>query len=267
MRKSKLKILPTGDKNSAFNSLTAKKIIERYGLPSYLLGSSAKLDKCESVHVLARVLYLTPGIFCPFASGACLAVCNGHTSGRMRLQDQTRARDKRASLYIEEQDYFIARLKSELYLLVADAMRHRLQPAARLNGSSDILWEVRHPELFDEFRGIQFYDYTKSANRVRQSLTAGSPWPDNYHLTFSVDADTRNVPAEAKRILNLGGTVTVPFSSELPETWWGFPLIDGDLHDARFLDPIGHVVGLRAKGLAKTADNGFTFDTSEAVAA
>jgi hypothetical protein len=260
MRQRKLRILRTGDENSAFNTLNPQEILDRFGLPSYLLGSSAKLEKCKSKRVLARVLYLTPGIFCPLATDGCRGCCLGHTSGRMGLQDQTTARDKRAALYLEEPDYFLARLKSELYLLQADAMRLKCRPAVRLNGSSDIAWEQRHPEIFDEFPQIQFYDYTKIPTRVHRFLGIGKrsqrSWPRNYHLTFSADERTTK---QAKRILKHGGTVTVVFWPELPATWCGFPVVDGDTHDARFLDPQGSVIGLRAKGTAKDDDSGFVF--------
>ena len=43
----------------------------------------------------------------------------------------------------------------------------------------------------------------------------------------------------------------------LPGTWHGFPVIDGDLHDCRFLDPKGVVVGLRAKGGGKGSQSPF----------
>ena len=35
---------------------------------------------------------------------------------------------------------------------------------------------------------------------------------------------------------------------DLPEQWNGFPVVDGDLTDLRYLDPKGgHVIGLRLK--------------------
>jgi hypothetical protein len=43
----------------------------------------------------------------------------------------------------------------------------------------------------------------------------------------------------------------------LPETYLGRPVIDGDEHDLRFLDPSGVVVGLRAKGKARKQRGGF----------
>jgi len=36
-----------------------------------------------------------------------------------------------------------------------------------------------------------------------------------------------------------------------PETWRGIPVINGDESDLRFTDPVGVIVGLRAKGDAK----------------
>ena len=53
------------------------------------------------------------------------------------------------------------------------------------------------------------------------------------------------------------------FWPELAETWNGYPVIDGDRHDARFLDPQGCVIGLRAKGTARKDTSGFVFQTAE----
>jgi hypothetical protein len=44
----------------------------------------------------------------------------------------------------------------------------------------------------------------------------------------------------------------------LPSQWHGHPVISGDEHDLRFLDPRGgHVIGLKAKGEAKADKSGF----------
>jgi hypothetical protein len=43
-----------------------------------------------------------------------------------------------------------------------------------------------------------------------------------------------------------------------PDTWHGFPVIDGDAHDLRHLDPRGVVVALSPKGpKAKKDKSGF----------
>jgi hypothetical protein len=51
--------------------------------------------------------------------------------------------------------------------------------------------------------------------------------------------------------------VAIVFDS-LPASYWGFDVIDGDLHDLRHLDPRGVIVGLVPKGAkAKKSQDGF----------
>lgn len=247
----------SGDPNTRLGRTDPKSFLKERGFPSYLLGTSSKLDASRSVSVLARVLYLTPGLFCPAADSACLNACLGHTSGRMSLPDSYTARDKRAAFYLAHQPAFLERLKAELHLLKADAMLRGLTPAVRLNGASDIAWEHRHRELFEEFQDLQFYDYTKIFPRVMRSLRgsqSGRPWPKNYQLTYSAGSDD----TLARRVLDSGGTVAVVFHPSLPERWLGSKVVDGDKHDARFLDESGSIIGLKAKGIARIDVSGFT---------
>jgi hypothetical protein len=46
-------------------------------------------------------------------------------------------------------------------------------------------------------------------------------------------------------------------SKSLPRAYKGIQVIDGDLHDLRFLDEKGVIVGLRAKGKAVYDRSGF----------
>jgi hypothetical protein len=48
-----------------------------------------------------------------------------------------------------------------------------------------------------------------------------------------------------------GANVAVVFKDKLPKTWMSRKVINGDLHDLRFKDPSGVVVGLVAKGLGR----------------
>ena len=43
----------------------------------------------------------------------------------------------------------------------------------------------------------------------------------------------------------------------VPTEWLGLKVIDGDEHDLRFIDPVGVIVGLKAKGKAKKDQTGF----------
>ena len=98
---------------------------------------------------------------------------------------------------------------------------------------------------------MQFYDYTKHPKPWLRTLP-------NYHLTFSHSGHNFEDCLEAlQHGINVAVVFTTRRGEALPETWNGFPVIDGDLHDCRFLDPTGVVVGLRAKGMAKGSQSPF----------
>lgn len=124
--------------------------------------------------------------------------------------------------------------------------------AIRPNGSSDVPWERAAPGIF-AVPGIRWYDYTKSPARMEAFLSGRLP--STYHLTYSRD-ERPETERRALGYLARGGTVAVVFE-RLPETWYGFPVVDGDAHDARFLDAPGTVVGLVAKGAARRDVSGF----------
>jgi hypothetical protein len=116
----------------------------------------------------------------------------------------------------------------------------------RLNAFSDIDWENICPWMYDIPQVIA-YDYSKRWDRVPQP---------NYHLTFSVSDNTSNQQIVEK--LEQGFNVAVVFKvlhrqnakiqEPLPETFLGYPVIDGDKRDTRYEDAPGSVIGLRVKG-------------------
>ena len=251
---TKLKVLRSGDPQTMFGRMSPTEILDRYGPPGSLLSSSKKTEKCLSVEVLARVLFFTPGVFCSHATQGCLAACLGHSSGHMQMPTHSLARDRRTALYLQSPQMFLQMLMLEIALMEHNARLLGLAPAARLNGSSDLAWELLHPDIFRRFPKIRFFDYTKIPARMNRFLQ-GADWPANYHLTFSAHAHNHR---EARRVLEHGGTVAVVFWPEIPQSLWGFPVINGDEHDARFLDPAGTIVGLTAKGQARFDLSGFT---------
>jgi hypothetical protein len=126
-----------------------------------------------------------------------------------------------------------------------------------------------HPEIIQSFPNITFYGYTKIPSAMERFVTG--QYPDNYHLTFSRSESNEET---ALGFLARGANVAVVFDTKysqsgkqpLPLWWKGFPVIDGDLTDLRFLDPCGAVIGLRAKGLARRAENqvnGFVVPTAD----
>jgi hypothetical protein len=58
-------------------------------------------------------------------------------------------------------------------------------------------------------------------------------------------------------LIDKGFNVSKVFRKELPETYLGHKVIDGTLHDMRFLDDWGVIVGLVAKGQARKDTSGF----------
>lgn len=130
----------------------------------------------------------------------------------------------------------------------------------------DVASFVSGRTLLEVFPNVIFYDYTKNPARMHQFLLSKrnrSSWPSNYYLTFSLAEDNRE---QAIKFLKRGGTIAAVFNvkggrfkDDLPATWMGFKVIDGDKHDYRFLDEKGVVVGLRAKGEAQYEETDFGF--------
>ena len=103
------------------------------------------------------------------------------------------ARDRRTALYLQSPQLFLQMLTLELTLLEHNARRLGLIPAARLNGSSDLAWELLHSDILRRFPKIRFFDYTKIPARMNRFLE-GADWPAGYHLTFSAQRRPQAIP-------------------------------------------------------------------------
>jgi hypothetical protein len=147
--------------------------------------------------------------------------------------------------------------------VIAD--RENLIPVFRLNGTSDIQWEnikIRDDKnVFQLFPDLQFYDYTKIVNRFDKKL------PINYNLTFSYSKEedyyNGQIDNLSIKLLKKDINVAVVFRNELPKTYLGFPVVNGDESDLRFNDYRGVIVGLKSKGDAKKDDSGFVIDIEQ----
>lgn len=226
--------------------------------PALFTKDSAKTKKGEKLGYTTLILYMQPWKanaagknLCPNATAGCIASCL-YTAGRGKFNAIQLARQNRTNYFLEDRAGFIQQIAAEIAKESAKVGNDKL--VVRMNGTTDIPWEnVRagdHANLMDRFPMIQFYDYTKSFSRLIGSR------PDNYHLTFS-RAETASNIAEAEMALNMGYNVAAVFSGDLPETYMGFPVVDGDQHDLTFLHPAGAIIGLRAKGDAKKDQTGF----------
>ena len=224
-----------------------------------LLGvnTDAKTTKGTNLGYLTGILYLAPGNIsghevCAWRNAGCTAACL-YTAGRGAFSNVQQSRIRKTRWFFSDREAFMAALHSDTHTLIKDAKKQGLIPCNRLNGTSDVAWELGQKSIIKAFPDLQWYDYTKSVNRAVKSLTS-ELWPSNYHLTFSYSGTNF---ADCMKVLSLGGNVSVVFDGVKPKAWGGFPVIDGDLHDLRFTDPSGTVVGLKAKGAAKKDTSGF----------
>ena len=222
------------------------------------VGNDAKTKKGEKLGVLTGVLYLAPfntsGIFntCPSATFGCAGSCL-YFAGMGKFANVQAARVAKTKFFAEDREGFKAQLRDDIQELVRKAKKLGMEPAVRLNGTSDIGFEIMFRDLMELFPEVQFYDYTKVFSRMRRYLDGKCP--SNYSLTFS-RAETEENHARVWEVLALGGNVAAVFA-EVPAEYMGFRVIDGDESDARFLDGKGVIVGLKAKGLAKKDLTGF----------
>lgn len=261
------------------------------GLAALTVGNP-KIMKNQARGVLTGVQHLLPATeyprlaalrgeattlrtLCPFA-GACAAPClntagrggipQGRYAGTAFSNGVQHGRYKRTRRYDTDREAYLTTLLRDIDKVKRAAAAADMDAAVRLNGTSDVDWEREHPDVVAHAaaQGVTLYDYTKDAARVRRG--------GYVHQTYSLDAGAAR-EIEALRLLRDGFNVAVVFNvrrgADLPATWRGFAVIDGDETDLRYTDPRGVVVGLRAKGRAINDCSGFVRDavTGDAVRA
>jgi hypothetical protein len=221
--------------------------------------TNAKTVKGQKYGFLTGILYMAPSDlsgqqFCPMAKLAgCESACL-NTAGRGAMSSVQRARLSKARFFIEQRDDFMRIIDADIRRLQRRAAKLGMVPLVRLNGTSDIRWETIRDEqglsVFERHPGVQFYDYTKIANR--------RDVPANYDLTFSWSG-VKAFAEYGQRAIDAGMRVAVVFRDRgaIPAQYMGMRCVDGDDSDIRHLDPQGVVVALYAKGKAKRDTSGF----------
>lgn len=225
-------------------------------------GNNAKTIKGDGSEYLTAIMYLAPwktaGInVCAMAEQAsCIDACL-FSAGRGQMHNVKSARIRKTEWFAKDRVSFMQQLVDDVRSFVAYCAKRNIQPCVRLNGTSDIRWElIKHDgmTLMDMFPSVQWYDYTKIANRRNV--------PANYHLTFSYSNANPKYAAMVQNAISNGMNVAVVWRTKqtIPAKFLGLPTIDGDRDDLRFLDPKGSIVALYAKGSAKRDTSGFVQD-------
>jgi hypothetical protein len=166
----------------------------------FSISTNAKTVKGEKLGYLTGVLYLAPAMLsgyqvCAMAAVAqCEKAClNKAGLGGVYTSIQ-KARIAKTKRFFEDRDNFMLDIVKSIRGLIKLSRKQRrvkgrfakaYQVLVRLNGTSDIRWElipvtidgIEYANLMEAFPDIQFYDYTKIANR--------KGIPSNYDLTFS----------------------------------------------------------------------------------
>jgi len=164
-----------------------------------------------------------------------------------------KARHRKTDLFLNDRSEFMRQLFADIVKIEKHCIKKGKTPAIRLNGTSDIQYElikVNGLNVFDTFPKITFYDYTKIPNRKVSHIK-------NYTLTWSYSEANKKYSNYFNTVPNNSAVV---FRDKLPERFKGKKVINGDLTDLRFLDPINVIVGLKAKGQAKKDYSGFVIN-------
>lgn len=221
--------------------------------------ASAKTVKGEAIGYLTAICYLVPDDeLCPLAwLAGCMAGCL-RSAGRGAFDNVQAARAEKTRFFRQHREAFMLSMCADVWSLVRKAAKLGMTPLVRPNGTSDIPFEnipvVDGKTIFQLFPDVQFYDYTKHPSRNLGGKTSG-----NYDLTYSFSSVTPK-PISIKGLTNKHNrrtAVVFDRAENIPDTFRGWPVVDGDDTDVRHIEPVNVVVALYAKGKAKQDMSGF----------
>lgn len=253
--------------NEFHSELDQKPVMPNYtGKIKNLLSKGNSNAKTEKNELKTFILYMAPADTNSFKINLCAKRSKGCTesclvsSGRMAFTTNYLARIRKADFYVNPvtRKAFCLQLWKELNNINKAALKGSYKVAIRLNGTTDldffgILKNQIGKDLFS-LTNLVFYDYTKLIGKVlkyQEQIKSGQ-----YYLTFSRSEENWS---DCLTALNMGVNVAVVFGKDSlkPDTFEGFPVVDGDKTDIEMLKFSGKILALRAKGKAKKDRTGF----------
>jgi hypothetical protein len=223
----------------------------RKALPGVAPGHSrgpALLPHKKAAELSTLPLPLRGNGLCAGSNKACRGACLLHSGQNPMADAATPAKLSRTESLLLEPVAWVRMMAAAIEWHRDWCIKRKLVPYVRLNPLSDIPWELFVPGLTEAFPAVTFYDYTKVPSR--------QPGP-GYDLTFSFSGTNGQ-----KLVQELGeerrvavvfllprpcGRYKAPCSRVDELTFLGRPVLDGNKHDFRPLDPPGAVVGLTFK--------------------
>lgn len=236
---------------------------------SYLgkINNGAKHQKAEKYKELVYTIYLAPANMsgyevCAGRTAECTALClneSGHNRGNYvnNLDFINDARIRKTRMFFENHEFFTRWVIRDIQAGITRAKKRGYNFSVRINNTSDIspelLWIKENgvkKNILELFPDIQFYDYSKIANRV-QLMKKYS----NYDVTYSFNGMNWD---QCEKMLNNNVRVAVVFD-KVPEHFRGFKVINGDKYDMRYRDPKNVIVGLKYKKTRNRPNENTTF--------
>jgi len=169
------------------------------------------------------------------------------------------ARIVRTILWFKFRDQFKAKLLRSISNKAKLLKSKGIAMAFRPNVFSEIKFEKLFPELFNLCNSLNVatYDYVKDISRIKDN-----PFRDTYSMTFSLSENNALfIPTALKHGCNIAVVTDIPLNKNKDRTYKFNPpktltvagieleTIDGDQHDARYLDKKQNAfIVLRGKG-------------------
>jgi len=240
------------------------KHVDGFRIPKKLLSQGMTNAKTKKNKLKTFILYLAPynqnskGVnICPHASKGCAAACL-FSAGRGKFSNVVKSRINKTEYFLKDKTAFLNQLHKEIIQEYYKAKNGNYKIAIRLNGTSDLdflhLLRVNFGFCSESYSdNMVFYDYTKD---IRRAMKYKDFKEYNYKLTFSrSEFNCLSCDLAIKNKIN----VAVVFE-KMPIKYLNTWVVDGDQSDDIMLEHSGVILGLKAKGDARTDQSGFVIN-------
>lgn len=240
------------------------KHVNGFKIPKKLLSQGMTNAKTKKNKLKTFILYLAPYNqnsksvnICPHASKGCAAACL-FSAGRGKFSNVVKSRINKTEYFLKDKTAFLNQLHKEIIQEYYKAKNGNYKIAIRLNGTSDLdflhLLRVNFGFCSESYSdNMVFYDYTKD---IKRAMKYKDFKEYNYKLTFShSECNSLSCDLAIKNKINVA-VVFEKMPIKYLDTW----VVDGDQSDDIMLEHSGVILGLKAKGDARTDKSGFVIN-------